>query len=212
MSWPLVVTLLAASPPQHALSVNGSLSGTDAHGALAYSLRTAAGWQLGAEVRLAAPRESFISGYPASGGVAPSGLLHGVAPLVDAGPLQLSLALQLGVRALFAADSVGPDTRALVLLTRLGPIASVRVTDAFAVRAGWCSVVNLQLTPGADLEALGQVLMLGAVVHFTPSLAAYADFETGGLLGFGGDGGKYLVRGSLGLRWTLNGGAPWSTF
>lgn len=212
MTWPLLLTALAAAPPQHAFSVNGALSLTDSHGTVGYQLRTEGGWQLGAQVRVAAPRSGFINGYPTTGGVAPSAAINALAPLTEVGPLQLSLALQLGLLGLFADTSVGPDTRSLVLLSRLGPLASIRLADAVALRAGWNLVVNVQLSPAGDVDALGQLLVLGAVVHLNRSLSVWVDVETGGLFGYSGDGGKYVLRGTLGLRLVLGEGAPWNTF
>ena len=104
-----------------------------------------------------------------------------------------------------------PTDRATSLLTRVGPIASVRVADALAVRAGWLTLTHMQLSPGGDLEALGQALTAGVVYGATPELQLYADLETGGLVGFDGDGSKLLLRGAVGLRWVL-GGEAWTTF
>jgi hypothetical protein len=219
MTWPLLLgTLLVTAPPDtpglaHALSVSGGLSGTDAQGTIGYRLRSPGGWQLGAELSLASSRDTFISGYAAEGGLAYAGSAIGLAPLLEVGPLELSLAAHLGLRALVADQSVGPDTRATTLLSRFGPVASVRLAESVALRAGWLNVVNVQLSPTADLEALGQVVMLGLVTRVADQVSLFADFETGGVLGFDGDGTKLLARGTVGVRWILDGDAArWTNF
>jgi hypothetical protein len=213
----LLLSLLAQPipPPEisQSLSINAGLSSTDAHGAIGYRLRSSGGWQIGAELRIAGSREAFISGFAADGGAAGAVTLIGAAPLVEVGPLELALVTHLGARVLDATRASGPDDRATLFTSRLGPIASIALGEHVALRAGWLNVVNLQLAPSTDLEALGQVVTLGAAAAISDELQAYVDFETGGFLGFDGDGTKYLNRGTVGLRWMFSGArSDWTNF
>ncbi len=210
----------APSPPDaaagvgHAIGAQGSWSNVDAGAGLSYRVRFAGGWQLGLDARYASLRQGYISGYPVERGTALAGSALAMIPWARSGPLELDLRLAAGGRALDADETLSPERRSTTLTTEFGPVVNVHAAPWLTVRAGWLNVVNLQLAPSTDLDALGQLLLAGVAVPVGDRLLAHADFETGGLLGYGGDGGKYLTRVSVGLRWVLGGSdaRPWTTF
>jgi hypothetical protein len=207
VAWPAYATDL-----QHGLSLSGAASSVDARGELGYRVRSSGGWQLGVGLAVARPSEAYISGYPARGGRALYGAVLGVAPLLELGPLELTGFLSLGGRALTGTSTRAPDSSSFALTTRLGPVAAVHLTDSWSLRAGWLNVFDLQLRPDTAADAIGFVLLAGLSVAPAASLHLYADLETGGLVGYDGDGAKYLTRGTLGARWLFDDDNTWKLF
>jgi hypothetical protein len=196
----------------HAFNLAGAYSNVDSAAILGYRLRLSNGLQLGAEVRYAPSRRSYIDGFATTGGAARYGTLRALVPLASSGPLELGLGTTLGVRALSVDTTPGPDRDSLALTSEIGPVAHLRLTRGLTLRAGWLQVTTLQTRPNTAVDALGQVLLLGATAPVTDTVQLYADFETGGLFGYDGDGGKYLTRGLIGARWVLGGAARrWMT-
>lgn len=197
---------------QHAFILAGGYSSVDATALLGYRLGLAGGVQLGLEVRHAPSRQGYIDGFAATGGSAQYGTLRALFPLAASGPLELGLGTSLGVRRLAANASAGPERTSLAFTSEVGPIAHLQLSPALTLRAGWLQVTHLQTAPSTSLDAMGQVLVLGAMAPVTDSLQLYADLETGGLFGYDGDGGKYLTRGTVGARLMLGGAARrWNT-
>jgi hypothetical protein len=208
----------AASAPRdgastrHAFNLGGAYSNVDAAAILGYRLRLSGGLQLGAEVRYAPSRRSYIDGFATTGGAGRYGTLRALVPLASSGPLELGLGTTLGVRSLAVDTTTGLDKSSLAFTSEIGPGAHLQLTRGLTLRAGWLQVTNLQTRPNTALDALGQVLLLGATAPVTDTVQLYADFETGGLFGYDGDGGKYLTRGIVGARWVLGGAArDWMT-
>lgn len=205
----------APSAPRtlHAASLQLTGSNFDAGAALGYRVRFAGGMQLGLEGRALAVRDAYVNGFAATGGYAVSGVGLVMVPMVQSGPLDLHFRASLGARSLNVDETTGPDKRGLTLLSELGPVVNIRATKSLTLRTGWLAVTNFQLSPAFDSEALGQVLLAGAVVPVTDDVQLHADVETGGLFGFDGDGGKYVVRGFVGARWAFGGSArSWLSF
>ncbi|HEU4404358.1 MAG TPA: hypothetical protein VFS43_03615 [Polyangiaceae bacterium] len=211
----------ASAPPTsapagtlHALGVQGGWSNVDAGAGLSYRVRLPGGTQFGLDARYASLREGYISGYAVESGAALAGSAVAMIPWARFGPVDLDVRLSAGARALDADETRSPDRSSTALTTDFGPVVNVHAAPWLTLRTGWLNVVNLQLAPATDLDALGQIVLAGVAVPVGDRLLAHADFETGGLFGYDGDGGKYLTRVSVGLRWVLgeSGGRPWTTF
>lgn len=185
----------------HAVGLAAGVSNVDASLTGAYRLGLAGGWQLGIETTLSRKREAYISGRQLDQGTAVYGTTLGMIPLVQRGPLSMHLRLGAGLRRLEGKGPQAPRDTSLALTTELGPVANLTVTPGFTVRTGFLNVLNLQLDPTGDIDALGQVLFFGVNKALGTSMQIHADLETGGLFGYDGDGGKYLVRGLIGLRY-----------
>ncbi|MCU0684961.1 MAG: hypothetical protein MUF34_22390 [Polyangiaceae bacterium] len=206
----------AASPTStlHALGVQGNWSNVDAGVGLSYRARLPGEAQLGLDARYASLRQGYVSGYAVESGAALAGAAVAMLPWARFGPVVLDLRLSAGVRALDADQTRSPDRSSTTITTDFGPVVNVHAAPWLTLRTGWLNVVNLQIAPATDLDALGQLLLAGVAIPVSDRLLAHADFETGGLFGYDGDGGKYLTRVSVGLRWVLgeSGGRPWTTF
>lgn len=202
-----------APATRQAIGVPLTLSNFDAGGGLAWRFRFAGGAQLGLDGRALSVRSAYLDGYAAQRGDAFTGAGQVLLPLVQMGPLEIHLRASLGAKALRVDESAGPHRRSTTLLGDVGPIVNVRLAPGLGLRTGWLAITHFQLTPGFDVEALGQVLLAGAVVPLSDDVQLHADVETGGTFGFDGDGGKYLVRGTVGARWVLGGAArSWLSF
>ena len=210
---PLAVPVDQAATTRHAVSLQLTGSNFDSGASLGYRTRFRGGAQLGIEARALAAREAYVDGFAATGGYSVAGLAIGMLPMVQAGPLDLHLRASVGGRSLKVDETTGPRERSFTLVSEVGPVVNVRVSQDLTLRTGWLAITNFQLSPRFDSEALGQVLLAGAVMPLTPDLQLHADVETGGLFGFDGDGGKYVLRGSVGARWVLGGSArSWLSF
>lgn len=198
---PTVGTEAGAPSTWHAFGLAGGVSNVDASVTGAYRLGLAGGWQLGLDAILSRKREAYISGRELDRGTALSGAALAMIPLVQRGPLSMHLRLGAGLRRLDGEGPQAPRGTSLALTTELGPIANLAVTPGFTVRTGFVNVLNLQLDPATDVDALGQMLTFGVNKALGSSLQIHVDVETGGLFGYDGDGGKYLTRGTLGLRY-----------
>ncbi|HEX8705187.1 MAG TPA: hypothetical protein VF815_40525 [Myxococcaceae bacterium] len=211
--------LAQQSPPTqepsslHAFTLGGSYSNVDSAVTLGYWLRLPSGVQLGLDARYAPSRQAYIDGFLGTGGSARYGTLRALVPVASAGPLTVGFGANLGLRSLAVKSSAGPDSSSLTFTSELGLLAYLPVSSRLTLRAGWHQVTSFQTRPGFDVDAMGQVLVLGATAPVSRGVQLFADLETGGLYGYDGDGGKYLTRGTLGVRLVLDGAASrWTTF
>jgi hypothetical protein len=198
---------------RHAVLGAAGASSTEVGGEIGYRLRLPSELQLGFVARASAVRKGFVDGFPARDGQMFSGLGLAIVPLARRGPLAMDLRGGLGLRASGFDTAGGPETSSRVMMTQLALIANVRATSFLTVRTGFVSVLDLALSPAGGIDALGQLLVLGAVVPVSDALQVYVDGETGGVFGYDGDGDKYVARAAIGLRWVSGREArAWTTF
>lgn len=189
-------------PPDHALSAVAELAPAEPRARVEWRTQLPNNVQLGVSGQAGLAHGLYLDGWPVEGGRSFTALLSGSAPLVHEDRVQLDLQLETGPRLLLPSAPVGGGLdRSLALAIGLRPLATMAVNDALDVQLGWTARFDLQLDPAPVPDALGQLLLAGAVVHLGPHLDLALRAETGGLFGYGGDGAKYAARGGLGLRW-----------
>jgi hypothetical protein len=219
----LTVALIAASPQAnaqtrtpfaHALSVSAT-SSTAHYGGVgaSYALRLSNEVQLGVALDALSAREGFVEGYSVRGGTLLRGALHVTLPMWRRGDLSLGLRIASGVRALSAEAPTTRTRESLVLTNDIGPIAAARLSDTWSLRAGWSLVYDLALAPAVDTDAQGGRVWFGAVATVRDDLQLFADVNASGVVGYDGDGAKFLFAATLGLRWIPGGDArSWLLF
>jgi hypothetical protein len=170
--------------------------------------RSSGGIELGAAIELGARDAAYLGGHAESGAAALGGRLLFLAPLVNAGPLSLDLSVASGVgyQRLFE-EPQGPSADSFRWTFELALLAHARLDRAWILRVGAIAGVELELMPLVDLAEQTQLVTLG--LGFSPSTSSmlYATVDTGGTYGFNGDNGKFVLRGTLGVRFALDGGA-----
>jgi hypothetical protein len=194
--------LAAGHPPDQALSATAELAPAEPRARLEWRAKLHNNVQLGISGQAGLGRGLYLDGWPVDGGRTLTAQLSASAPLVHQERVQIDLQLDTGPRFLRASEPVGEDLNSSVALAiGLRPLATIAVNDALDVQLGWTARFDLQLAPTPTPDALGQLLLAGAVLHLRPGLDLALRAETGGLYGYGGDGGKYVSRGGLALRW-----------
>ncbi len=204
----------AAQSVTHALSLSASAS--TAHyggGDLGYALRLPRGVQLGVTLGGSASREGFVDGYEVRDGSLLRGAAQVTVPLWVRGDLSLGLRVTSGVRAL-SADAPANRARDSVVWTNdIGAVGAARLSDVWSLRAGWSLVFDTAVAPTVDTDAQGARLWFGAAATLRDDLQLFADVSASGVVGYDGDGAKFLLAGTLGLRWLPGGGArDWRLF
>ena len=200
---------VAHAAPDQAVQVAGALSPAEARVRLGWRQRWASGLQAGAEVRLGSAQALYLDGWPVDGGTTLGALGQLSLPLAHSGPVALDLRIDGGPTLLAADEATPSGARSLGARLEVSPLATVALREGLAGQLGWTLVTGLQLQPGFAVDALGQVLVAGGVVALSDSLQLSVRGETGGLYGYNGDGGKYLVRGGVGLRWIPGSADRW---
>ncbi|MFT5681214.1 MAG: hypothetical protein ACI8RZ_002120, partial [Myxococcota bacterium] len=190
-----------ASATDHAVSLSASHSAAESQAAASWELRTDSGIQIGLRGRAGQVHAVYLDGWPVSDGVALSGAGMLTLPLIHTDSVLLDLRTESGLRWLNATETTAPQSTNVVGLFQIGPVATMPVTDRFAAQLGWSALLNQQLSPTLTSDSIGQVLIGGGAIALTEDLQLSALAETGGLFGYDGDGAKYLLRGTVGIRW-----------
>jgi hypothetical protein len=195
----------------HAISVYTDGGTTDVGAGASWRLRLPGGTQLGLGVRAARAQESYVDGWRVDDATSVYGQAEAYTVLLRSGPLTLGLDGHAGVRRLFADDATPGGDASTALVSAVGPVAHVRIGPG-SLALGWQSVQNFQLDPGFAVDALGQVGRVGYAFGLTEDWQMYADLTGGGLFGYDGDGGKFLTRGTLGVRFVPSAAHTWTAF
>jgi hypothetical protein len=164
------------------------------------------GISLGLAVEGTALDHLFIGGFSERSGAGAGGTLSASFPMLQMGPLSLDLGLATGVAWLTDTDDTkGPEDEALRSSTELSFHAHVLLGQRWLLRAGVILGFDLELGSG-ELADQSQLLSVGAAFSATDWLMVVATMDAGGTFGFDGDNGKLIVRGTVGLRFDLEGG------
>jgi hypothetical protein len=220
---PGLLALLAATPrasaqprPPFAQALSLSATSSTAHTVgvgLGYAMRLPSEVQLGVDLGALGVRDGYVEGYAVSGGSLLRGAAHVTLPMWSRGGLSLGLRIAAGVRALSAEAPSNRARESLVFTSDIGPVAAARLSDAWSLRAGWSLVYDMALSPSVDTEAQGARVWFGAAAALRDDLQLFADVSATGAVGYDGDGAKFLLAGTLGLRWLPGGGArTWRLF
>ena len=121
--------------------------------------------------------------------------------------LTMALGFAPGVRVVRSANPGFGSRRGLTLTADLGAYAYVHAHPRLTWLVGFELPVGIQIDPITDIDTLGTLLVTGPVVPLGDRLSWYATLEGGGLYGSDGDAGKFLVRGTTGLRVVLGASA-----
>ncbi len=181
-------------------AMNQDASRSDVLVGLGYRVRLASGTQLGVDVQAAVGQEGRIGGFAAEDTTEFQALAVALWPLLQNGALDLGIRTAVGPRFVTADDDSLVDDSGTILYSEFGPIANVTVSDRWLVRSGFVVPVAFELSPTSELAETGALLLLGASAQVATATDVFADFSTGGLFGFGGDGTKFLARGVVGVR------------
>jgi len=196
------VALAADDPNANALTTTIELAKAEPRARFEWRVQRPNRFQLGLSGQVGLAQGLYLNGWPVDAGRTFTGQLLGSFPLVHQQALRVDLQLESGPRFLWAAEPVenGQDG-SLSLATGLRPLATLLLSNVWDLQLGWTARFDMQIRPNVSADAIGQLLLGGAVLHLSPNLDCSLRVETGGLYGYNGDGAKYLTRVGLGLRW-----------
>jgi hypothetical protein len=162
------------------------------------------GQQLGVVVSGQALDVAYLGGKSTPEVLASEGLVLGLLPVLSAGLVEFDLRLLTGLRYL---ENVGAKPsehpRALRAVSELGWLAHLSLGESYVLRAGALLGVELETQPSTALADQTQLLTLGLGRTLSKELLLFASLDAGGTYGFDGDNGKVILRGAVGLRWSI---------
>jgi hypothetical protein len=195
-------------PPQPVFGVAALGDAAGAGLALEGRLRIASGVQLGLGVASQALRVAHMGGYAVRGVSRNEAQLLALFPLLEIQGFELDLRVATGLVYLHDVGALeSPYRHALRSSTEVACLAHVRLGDHNVLRAGVRLGFDLETEPTTSLADQAQLLSVGFGRALTASTLLYASLDGGGTYGFNGDNAKAVLRGSLGLRFTLGGDA-----
>lgn len=197
----------------HALTFAVRAGNSGYGGMVGYRLRLRRGIGVGVEVEgVFAPR-SFIGGYATGDNVVVAGRLPLFFPVYRSRALTMAVTFAPG---LYSVRSFSPDqgpSAGLSVTADVGVFAYLRVGPRLTWMAGVDNPVSVQLGPIVDVNKVGTLVSTGPVVPINERLSWFATAQAGGLFGSGGDAGKFLMRGTTGLRLVFGASArQWIAF
>ena len=204
----LFVATLAHAGPVGSLGMDAGVSTAERAGALEGRLRWKKGWQLGLRGEGAQVTQGFVDGF-AVDGVRLGSTLEFTVPLVRLDTVQVDLEVDAGLQRLRPADGSVIDEPAMTVIADVSPMVTLPVGETLAVRLGWKNIFHQQVSPSVALDAQGAVVRAEGVFAFADDLQLTFAGATGGVFGFGGDGGKYLAGVRAGLRFVPGAARTW---
>lgn len=197
----------------HGISVAARLGNPGYGGAVGYRLRLARGVQVGLEVEGVFAPEAFIGGLATERNAVVAGRVPLLVPVLRTRRLTMALALVPGVRATRSYRSGPAEADGLSVTLHIGAFAYLRAAPRLTWMAGVDNPVSIQVDPIVDVDQLGTLLVTGPVVPISDRWSWFATVEAGGIFGSDGDAGKFLVRGTTGLRLVFGASArSWRAF
>ena len=194
--------------PATALGVTAGLSSADQSLTASGRLRWESGLQLGLQAQMARISTGFVDGYEVQGAKLATTLGLTV-PLVRLETVQVDLEVELGMQGLRPEAGSQTEDLGLALITDLAPMVTIPTGDRFALRLGWEHLLHSQISPSLALDAQGALIRAEGVLALNEDLQLSLGGSTGGVFGFGGDGGKYLIGAQVGLRWLPGAARTW---
>ena len=207
----------AAPPPQppapaHAATAAATL-GNNGYGLRAgYRGRTRRGFSGGLELESVYLPEAFLGGFAVPNDVRLAVRAPLQMPVLRATDFEMAVTLAPGLRWTRALEDAEPHAQSLAVTADVGVFAYLH-RPRFSWMAGLDSPFSIQLDPIRDLDLIGTLLATGPIVPINDRLNWYATLEGGGVFGSNGDAGKFLVRGTTGIRAFFGPGrARWRAF
>ncbi|MBL8945726.1 MAG: hypothetical protein JNK45_21365 [Myxococcales bacterium] len=191
----------------HALTI-GARVGNPGYGALlGYRLRLRHGIGVGLEVEAGYAPRAYIGGHLAHDDAVLRARAPLFFPVFRSRRLTMALGFAPGVRMIRSASPGFARRRGVSITADVGAFAYVHAHPRLTWLVGFELPVGIQIDPITDIDTLGTLLVTGPVVPLGDRLSWYATLEGGGLYGSDGDAGKFLVRGTTGLRVVLGASA-----
>lgn len=190
---------VAQAEPERSVGVLLGASSADQSVAVTGRLRWPSGWQLGLRGRGARVTTGFVDGYDVDG--THLSLVAGLTvPLVRLDGVRVDLEVDAGVQRLAPSAGSAIEEPGVGLVADVSPMVTLPVGGTSAVRVGWMNVLHQQISPSVALDAQGALVRLEGVWGVSEDLQLTLAGSTGGVFGFDGDGGKYLLGATAGLR------------
>lgn len=216
--------LLAQTPPKrspppdpplarHVLEGNVGSSNFDLVAAeLGYRHAFPSRLQLGLRLGTALSREAYFGGYAADRAVSTEASARLFLPVLAHGPLLLQLRVEAGARVAWSRDDDllargAPGERVTAITGAIGLRANVAASSRLILWSGMRSPLSVQVDPVTTLDVTGSVIEAGLAYGLNESLWLVAGADAGGLFGSGGDAGKVLLAGYVGVRGLFGGSA-----
>lgn len=187
----------------HALTFGLRAGNTGYGGLVGVRRRFRRGIGLGVEVESVFTPDAVIGGYATEDNLVLAARAPMFFPVYRSRQLTMALTFAPG---LYYTQSFteGPTPRTpsqgLSITVDAGVFAYIRATPHLTWVAGVENPFGVQVEPIVDLSKIGTLLVTGPVVPINDRMSWFATLEAGGVFGSNGDGGKFLVRGTTGLR------------
>lgn len=170
-------------------------------GLVGYRRRLRHGIGIGVEVEGVFAPEGFIAGYKTERNAAFAARVPLLFPVYRSRSLTMALTFAPGVQVLQSFEpGSAPQSQGVSVTADVGAFAYLRAGPRLTWMAGINTLVSVQASPIVDVNTLGTLLVTGPVVPINDRLSWFATAEAGGIFGSDGDAGKFLVRGTSGLR------------
>ncbi|MGH1348462.1 MAG: hypothetical protein ACRBN8_43325 [Nannocystales bacterium] len=197
----------------HAATVSARASALGFGAKFGYRARLRRGVGIGLEVEGLYDPEAVLGGYATERNGFVNARVPVFIPVLRSGTLTMAVLVAPGVRVGLAGDpGFGPD-RSVAATLDTGVFAYLHVSRRLTWVLGVDTPLAVQVDPITDVSEIGTLLTTGPVVTVTPRLNVYAAVDAGGLFGSDGDAGKFLIRGTAGIRlhWGMN-AADWTAY
>lgn len=170
-------------------------------GALVDARWRAGAAQVGVEGYVGREREAFIAGLAVEDALR-----------IDVGALLMvqvwehdistfSLSLRAGMRRLQSAKGNDEVDSSWAVRAELGALFHHDVHERVVLRTGVLVPLLFQVDPEFSNDINGGLITGGFAVQVHNNLHLTADLDLGGIFGADGDAGKFIARGTVGLRW-----------
>lgn len=189
----------AAAQSGDSLEVRASAS-TDARLALSYRHRFEGGVQLGAGVEGGYSWNSYVAGYVAGEQGVGTLYLESRFPVLTRDRLRFQILLNSGVRRIFGDEGQpSGSSGSWAIEARLGLLGHARVGQG-ALHLGVIVPFSMEVAPETINDVQGALISAGFGWPLSERLWLRGEVEGGGVFGADGDAQKFIVRGSLSLR------------
>lgn len=197
----------------HAATASARASALGFGAQFGYRARLRRGLGLGLEVEGLYDPEAVLGGHATERNGFVNVRAPVFVPVARSDTFTFAVLVAPGLRVGFAGEpGFGPD-RSVAVTMEAGVFGYVHVTRRLTWMLGFDVPVAIQVAPITDVSETGQLLRTGPVVNLTPRINLYATVDAGGLFGSDGDAGKFLIRGTAGVRlhWGI-GAAEWMAY
>lgn len=148
-------------------------------------------------------RERFVGGYTVDEGASLSAAVQGSWLLTSWGPARMRFATDLGTRLIVAREDTPAGDRSTAMTLDLAPTVEVDVASDLTVLATVHTGFALAVDPEVEVDTLENPLELGLRWWMTPQWALKTAIYVGSAFGYGGDGPKHRLGGTVGLEYAF---------